>query len=129
MPMPVTAATGTRMSRSPQPPCPAWTRRPTVSPTSGVVCTLTTFRHDGDDWQAMFAWGCASREGYTIGVLFLATTTNREVFGRLRGITPKGFEHATVDQLREGLIGRSPATTTETALSAAPSGSHLRGHE
>ena len=30
-----------------------------------------TFTHDGDDWQAMVTWGCVSRAGYTIGVLFL----------------------------------------------------------
>jgi hypothetical protein len=65
---------------------------------------VKTFTHDGDDWQVMFTWGCASREGYTIGVLFLAKTTNREGFGRLRGIPPEHFDHATVDQLREALI-------------------------
>ena len=63
-----------------------------------------TFTHDGEDWQALFAWGGASREHYTIGVLFLAKTTNREVFGRLRGIPPERFDHAPVDQLREALI-------------------------
>ena len=63
-----------------------------------------TFTHDGDDWQAMFTWGCISREGYTIGVLFLAKTTNREAFGRLCGIPPEYFDQATADQLREALI-------------------------
>ena len=33
--------------------------------------------------------GCSCREGYSIGVLFLAKTTNREAFGRLRGIPPE----------------------------------------
>lgn len=47
----------------------------------------------------------ASRDSDTISVLFLATTTNREVFGRLRGVSPERFEHAKVDQLREALIG------------------------
>ena len=48
--------------------------------------------------------GCACREDYTIGVLFLAKTISREAFGRLRGVPPERFDHATVDQLREALI-------------------------
>ena len=63
-----------------------------------------TFTHDGDDWQAMFAWGCASREDYTIGVLFVATTTNREAYGRLHGLPPERFDYASVDQLQQALI-------------------------
>ena len=66
---------------------------------------VKTLTHDGDEWEVMFTWGCASREGYTIGVLFLAKTTNREVFGRLHGIAPERFDYATEDQLREALIG------------------------
>jgi hypothetical protein len=34
----------------------------------------------------------------------VAKTTNREAFGRLRGIPPERFDHAPVDQLREALI-------------------------
>jgi hypothetical protein len=63
-----------------------------------------TFTHDGEDWQARFAWGCANREHYTIGVLFLAKTTNREAFGRLCGIPPEHFDQATTDQLRAALV-------------------------
>jgi hypothetical protein len=37
-------------------------------------------------------------------VLFLVKTTNREVFGRLRGIAPERFDRATSDQLRDALI-------------------------
>ena len=70
----------------------------------GMARPATTFTHDGEDWQARFAWGGANREHYTIGVLFLAKTTNREAFGRLRGIPPERFDHAPVDQLREALI-------------------------
>ena len=66
---------------------------------------VKTFTHDGDDWQVLFTWGCVSREGYTIGVLFLARTTKRELFGRLRGVPPERFDYATVDQLREALVG------------------------
>jgi hypothetical protein len=69
-----------------------------------MASPVKTFTHDGDDWQAMFTWGCISREGYTIGVLFLAKTTNREVFGRLLGIAPERFDRATSDQLRAALI-------------------------
>ena len=65
---------------------------------------VSTFTHDGDDWQAMFAWGCVSREGYTIGVLFVAEATNREAYGRLHGVPPERFDYATVDQLRQALI-------------------------
>ena len=44
-----------------------------ASPSTSVVARpVKTFTHDGDDWQAMFTWGCVSREGYTIGVLFVA---------------------------------------------------------
>ena len=65
---------------------------------------VKSFPHDGGDWQAMFTWGCASRVGYTIGVLVLAKTTNREAFGRLRGVPPERVDHATVYQLRQALI-------------------------
>lgn len=65
---------------------------------------VTTLRHGGEDWQAILTGGCTCREGYTIGVLFVAKTTNREAFGRLRGIPPERFDHAPVDQLREALI-------------------------
>jgi hypothetical protein len=43
-------------------------------------------------------------EGYSIGVLFLARTTDRGVFGRLRGVPPERFDTATASQLREALI-------------------------
>jgi hypothetical protein len=66
---------------------------------------VKTFTHDGEDWQAMLTGGCTCREGYTIGVLFLAKTSDREAFGRLRGIPPERFDHATAEQLRESLIG------------------------
>ena len=60
--------------------------------------------HAGDEWQAILTGGCTCREDSTIGVLFVAKTTNREAFGRLRGIPPERFDHAPVDQLREALI-------------------------
>lgn len=65
---------------------------------------VKSFPHDGDDWQAMFTWGCVSREGYTIGVLFVAEATNREAYGRLYGVPPERFDYASVDQLRQALI-------------------------
>jgi len=52
----------------------------------------------------MFAWGCVSREGYTIGVLFVAEATNREAYGRLHGLPPERFDYATEDHLRQALI-------------------------
>ena len=65
---------------------------------------VKTFTHDGEDWQAILTGGCNCREAYTIGVLFVAKTTNREAFGRLCGIPPEYFDQATTDQLREALI-------------------------
>jgi hypothetical protein len=71
----------------------------------GMARPVKILTHDGEDWQAILTGGCTCREGYTVGVLFLARTTNREAFGRLRGIPPERFDYATVDQLRETLIG------------------------
>jgi hypothetical protein len=65
---------------------------------------VKTLTHAGEDWQAILTGGCTSCEDYTIGVLFVAKTTDREAFGRLRGIPPERFDHAPVDQLREALI-------------------------
>ena len=65
---------------------------------------VRTLTHAGEDWQAILTGGCTSCEDYTIGVLFVAKTTDREAFGRLRGIPPERFDHAPVDQLREALI-------------------------
>ena len=65
---------------------------------------VKTFTHDGEDWQAILTGGCTCREGYTIGVLFVATATNREAYGRLHGVPPERFDYATVDQLRQSLI-------------------------
>ena len=65
---------------------------------------VTTLRHGGEDWQAILTGGCACREGYTIGVLFVAKTTNREAVGRLCGIPPEHFDQATTDQLRAALV-------------------------
>ena len=60
--------------------------------------------HDGETWLAMLTGGSTSGEGCCIGVLFVAETTGREVFGRLRGIPSDHFEQATGDQLRMALI-------------------------
>ena len=60
--------------------------------------------HAGDEWQAILTGGCTCREDSTIGVLFVAKTTNREAFGRLCGIPPEHFDQATTDQLRAALI-------------------------
>ena len=65
---------------------------------------VTTLRHGGEDWQAILTGGCTCSEGYTIGVLFVATTTNREAYGRLHGLPPERFDYASVDQLRQALI-------------------------
>jgi len=65
---------------------------------------VKTLTHAGEDWQAILTGGCTSCEDYSIGVLFVAKTTDREAFGRLRGIPPERFDHAPVDQLREALI-------------------------
>ena len=46
-------------------------------------------------------------EDSTIGVLFVAKTTNREAFGRLCGIPPEHFDQATTDQLRSGPYRRA----------------------
>ena len=56
---------------------------------------VKTLTHAGEDWQAILTGGCTCREDYTIGVLFVAKTTNREAFGRLRGIPPEHFDQAT----------------------------------
>ena len=65
---------------------------------------VKTLTHDGEDWQAILTGGCTCREVYTIGVLFLAKTSDREAFGRLRGIPPERFDQATTDELRAALI-------------------------
>jgi hypothetical protein len=63
-----------------------------------------TLVHDGEEWLAMLTGGDASRAEYSIGVLFFARATDREAFGRLRGIPPEKFDHATADQLRAALV-------------------------
>ena len=63
-----------------------------------------TLLHDGEEWFATLTGGGLCREEYSIGVLFLAKTTDRGVFGRLRGVPPEHFDTATADQLREALI-------------------------
>ena len=65
---------------------------------------VKTLTHAGEDWQAILTGSCSYLEDYSIGVLFVAKTTNREAFGRLRGIPPERFDHAPMDQLREALI-------------------------
>ncbi len=65
---------------------------------------VKTLTHDGEEWLAMLTGGSMSAEGYRSGVLFVAQTTNRVAFGRLRGIPPERFDHAMTDQLREALI-------------------------
>ena len=63
-----------------------------------------TLVHDGEEWFATLTGGGLCDEGYSIGVLFVAKTKDREVFGRLRGVPPARFDTATADQLREALI-------------------------
>jgi len=63
-----------------------------------------TLVHDGEEWLAMLTGGDTSRQEYSIGVLFFAKATDREAFGRLRGIPPERFDHATADQLRAALV-------------------------
>ena len=63
-----------------------------------------TLVHDGEEWFATLTGGGLCDEGYSIGVLFLARTTDRGVFGRLRGVPPERFDTATASQLREALI-------------------------
>ena len=65
---------------------------------------VKTLTHAGEDWQAILTGGCTCREDYTIGVLFVAKTPNREAFGRLRGIPPEHFDQATAEQLQAALI-------------------------
>ena len=65
---------------------------------------VKTLTHAGEDWRAILTRGCTSREDYTIGVLFVAKTTDREAFGRLRGIPPEHFDQATAEQLQAALI-------------------------
>ena len=73
---------------------------------------VKTLTHDGEDWQAILTGGCTCREDYTIGVLFLAKTTNREAFGRLRGIPPEHFDQPRQINSERPLSPRSPATTS-----------------
>jgi hypothetical protein len=70
----------------------------------GRVCLLTAHVAPSCRLENSSDGGCTCREGYTIGVLFLAKTTNREAFGRLRGVPPEEFDRVTTDQLREALI-------------------------
>ena len=85
-----------------------------ASPSTSVVAhPVKTFTHDGDDWQVLFTWGCVSREGYTIGVLFVATTTNREAYGRLHGLPPERFDYASVDELRQALVAALSGDDTD----------------
>ena len=63
-----------------------------------------TLVHDGEEWLAMLTGGDASRAEYSIGVLFFGKATDREAFGRLRGIPPEKFDRATADQLRAALV-------------------------
>jgi len=65
---------------------------------------VKTLTHAGEDWRAILTGGCTSREDYTIGVLFVAKTTDREAFGRLRGIPPERFNQATAEQLHAALV-------------------------
>jgi hypothetical protein len=52
---------------------------------------VSTLTHAGEDWQAILTGGCTSCEDYSIGVLFVAKTTDREAFGRLRAVHPEHF--------------------------------------
>jgi hypothetical protein len=63
-----------------------------------------TLVHEGEEWFAMLTGGGVCDEGYSIGVLFLAKTTDRGVFGRLRGVPPEHFDTAPASQLRQALI-------------------------
>jgi hypothetical protein len=65
---------------------------------------VKTLTHAGEDWQAILTGGCTSCEDYSIGVLFVAKTTDREAFGRLRGIPREHFDQATAEQLEAALI-------------------------
>ena len=65
---------------------------------------VKTLTHAGEDWQAILTGSCSYLEDYSIGVLFVAKTTNREAFGRLRGIPPDRFNQATAEQLHAALV-------------------------
>jgi hypothetical protein len=65
---------------------------------------VTLFTHDGEEWLAIVTGWSAVAGEFCLGLLFEAQKTEREVFGRLRGIPPEQFGQATADQLRLALI-------------------------
>jgi hypothetical protein len=75
-----------------------------ICPNLSSGASYENLTHDGQHWLAMLTGAVPCPEGYTIGALSLAKSTNREAFGRLRGIPPERFDRATADQLREALV-------------------------